>query len=55
MAGQFRILRIGPGLESSGDPMEILQKELALHQYVKIPEVPVFTGGAIGYVAYDAL
>lgn len=35
--------------------MEILQKELALHQYVKIPEVPVFTGGAIGYVAYDAI
>jgi anthranilate synthase component I len=35
--------------------MEVLQKELALHQYVKIPEVPAFTGGAIGYVSYDAI
>jgi anthranilate synthase component 1 len=32
-----------------------LQKELSLHQYVKIPEVPTFTGGAIGYVAYDCI
>jgi len=54
-ADPFKVLRIGPGLEYSGDPMEILQKELALHQYVKIPEVPAFTGGAIGYVSYEAI
>jgi anthranilate synthase component 1 len=35
--------------------MVALQKELALHQYIKIPEVPTFTGGAIGYVAYDCI
>lgn len=35
--------------------MVALQKELALHQYVKIPEVPTFTGGAIGYVSYDCV
>jgi len=35
--------------------MVALQKELALHQYVKIPEVPTFTGGAIGYVSYDCI
>jgi anthranilate synthase component I len=35
--------------------MLALQKELALHQYIKIPEVPTFTGGAIGYVAYDCV
>ena len=35
--------------------MVVLQKELALHQYVKIPEVPTFTGGAIGYVSYDCI
>ena len=35
--------------------MLVLQKELALHQYIKIPEVPTFTGGAIGYVAYDCI
>ena len=32
-----------------------LQRELALYQYVNIPEVPTFTGGAIGYVAYDCI
>lgn len=35
--------------------MVALQRELALHQYVKIPEVPTFTGGAIGYVSYDCI
>lgn len=35
--------------------MVALQKELALHQYIKIPEVPTFTGGAIGYIAYDCI
>ena len=32
-----------------------LQKELALYQYIKIPEIPTFTGGAIGYVSYDCI
>lgn len=35
--------------------MVALQKELALHEYVKIPEIPTFTGGAIGYVSYDCI
>jgi anthranilate synthase component I len=35
--------------------MIALQKELAVHKYVKIPEVPTFTGGAIGYVSFDCV
>jgi anthranilate synthase component I len=35
--------------------MVALQKELANHEYVKIPEVPTFTGGAIGFVSYDCI
>ena len=35
--------------------MAALQKEFALYQYVKIPEIPTFTGGAIGYVSYDCI
>ena len=35
--------------------MIALQKELSLHQYVKIPEIPTFTGGALGYVSYDCI
>lgn len=35
--------------------MTILQRELALHEYIKIPEIPTFSGGAVGYVAYDCI
>lgn len=35
--------------------MGALQKELERYKYVKLPEVPTFTGGAIGYVAYDCI
>ncbi|KAI0797812.1 ADC synthase [Abortiporus biennis] len=51
----LKVIKTGPGEEYKGDPTTILQKELAVHRYVKIPEVPTFTGGAIGYVAYDCI
>ena len=35
--------------------MVALEKELAMYKYVKLPEVPTFTGGAIGYVGYDCI
>jgi len=35
--------------------MQFLEQELNNYRYVKIPEVPTFTGGAIGYVSYDAI
>ncbi|KAF7363289.1 hypothetical protein MSAN_00984100 [Mycena sanguinolenta] len=54
-ADPIKIIKTGPGEEHSGDPMAVLQKELALHQYVKIPEIPTFTGGAIGYVSFDCI
>lgn len=54
-ADPFKVIKTGPGEEITGDPMAALQKELALYQYVKIPEIPTFTGGAIGYVSYDCI
>ena len=51
----FKVIKTGPGYDITGDPMVSLQKELSMFQYVKIPEVPTFTGGAIGYVAYDCI
>ncbi|KZT11538.1 anthranilate synthase component [Laetiporus sulphureus 93-53] len=54
-ADPFKIIKTGPNEEITGDPMAALQKELALYNYVKLPEVPTFTGGAIGYVAYDCI
>lgn len=35
--------------------MVALQKELSVYKYIKIPEIPTFTGGAIGYVSYDCI
>lgn len=41
--------------EYTGDPMIHLQRELNSYKYIKIPEIPTFTGGAIGYVSYDCI
>ncbi|KAJ7285671.1 ADC synthase [Mycena rebaudengoi] len=54
-ADPLKVIKTGPNEEHTGDPMVALQKELTLHKYVKIPEVPTFTGGAIGYVSYDCI
>ncbi|KAG6831305.1 hypothetical protein H0H92_011512 [Tricholoma furcatifolium] len=54
-ADPFKVIKTGPNEEITGDPMVALQKELALYQYVKLSEVPTFTGGAIGYVSYDCV
>ncbi|KAL5511513.1 TRP2 [Sanghuangporus vaninii] len=54
-ADPVKIIKTGVKEEATGDPMSVLQKELASYRYVKIPEVPTFTGGAIGYVSYDCI
>jgi anthranilate synthase component 1 len=54
-ADPFKVIKTGPNEDITGDPMVALQKELAVYQYIKIPEIPTFTGGAIGYVAYDCI
>ncbi|KAJ7752025.1 ADC synthase [Mycena metata] len=54
-ADPIKIIKTGPDEEHTGDPMTVLQRELSLHKYIKIPEIPTFTGGAIGYVAFDCI
>lgn len=54
-ADPLKVIKTGPNEEIQGDPLSALQRELAVHQYVKIPEIPTFTGGAIGYVSYDCI
>ncbi len=51
----YRVLRAGDGFEYRGDPLVPLELELAQFKAVSVPGVPAFTGGAIGYVAYDAV
>lgn len=54
-ADPLKVIKTGPNEEVTGDPMVALQRELSVHQYIKIPEIPTFTGGAIGYVSYDCI
>lgn len=54
-ADPLKVIKTGPNEEITGDPMVALQRELSVHQFVKIPEIPTFTGGAIGYVSYDCV
>ncbi|KAG0146475.1 hypothetical protein CROQUDRAFT_671102 [Cronartium quercuum f. sp. fusiforme G11] len=50
-----RVLRTGPNQSYQGDPLIPLEEELSKYRYVAVPNVPPFTGGAIGFVAYDSV
>ncbi|KAL7421409.1 anthranilate synthase component 1 [Cryptotrichosporon argae] len=54
-ADPFKTIRTGDGFDVSGDPLVALEKELEPYRYAKLPEVPTFTGGAVGFITYDAI
>ncbi len=53
------VLAVGEGPECTarGDPMAHLEAALATYALLPVPssKLPAFTGGAVGYVAYDAV
>jgi len=51
----YRVLKTGPGHDYDGDPLVPLEEELSRFKAVAVAGLPAFTGGAIGYVAYDAV
>ncbi|MDZ7726808.1 MAG: anthranilate synthase component I, partial [Dehalococcoidia bacterium] len=51
----YRVLRSGPNESWKGDPLVPLENELNPIRYVRMPNLPALTGGAIGYVSYDAV
>lgn len=51
----MKVIRTGEGFDATGDPLEVLEKELESYKYVKIPQVPTFTGGAVGFITYDSI
>jgi len=51
----YRVLRTGAGEEWEGDPLVPLQQEVSRFREIPVEGVPAFTGGAIGYVSYDAV
>lgn len=41
--------------DTATDPLELLRAELARWRVAQVPGLPPFTGGAVGYAAYDAV
>jgi len=54
-ADPYKIIRSGKNEELKGDPLVHIQKEMDNIKYVSIQGLPQFTGGAIGYIAYDCV
>jgi anthranilate synthase component I len=51
----YRVLKTGEGYEWAGDPLIPLEQEMARFKEVPVAGIPSLTGGAIGYVSYDAV
>jgi anthranilate synthase component 1 len=53
----YRTLRTGEGVRGAqpGDPLKAVQAELDRFKPVAVPGLPRFTGGAVGYMAYEAI
>ena len=51
----YRVTKSGDREEWKGDPLVPLEAELSQFKFVPVQGLPAFTGGAIGYVAYDAV
>ncbi len=53
----FKVLRTGvPGSkQASADPLTLIEKELAGVKLVHVPGLPRFHGGAVGYLAWEAI
>ena len=49
------VLRTGPGCALEGDPLRHLEARMAGFEYVRLPELDMFTGGAVGYMAFDCI
>ena len=52
----YRVLRTGPGEpDGDGDPLVAVEAELARFRPARVDGLPRFVGGAVGYLAYEAV
>jgi anthranilate synthase component 1 len=49
----YRILRTGPTEGLEVDPLRLLEDEMSRIRLVRLPDLPPFSGGAVGYLAYE--
>ncbi|KAI8141890.1 anthranilate synthase component I [Fennellomyces sp. T-0311] len=52
-ADPYKLIKVGKDQAVQGDPLVAIEKELEPIKYVKIPGLPSFTGGAVGYIGFD--
>src|SRR5947207_15461238 len=52
---QIAELGIERRAELTGDPLDELRKLMARYQFVSHPELPRFSGGAVGFLGYEAV
>ncbi|KAJ3376008.1 bifunctional tryptophan synthase trp1 [Allomyces arbusculus] len=45
----------GPAYRVHGDPLIPLERELSEVEFVPVPNLPSFTGGAVGFVTFDCI
>jgi anthranilate synthase component I len=51
----YRVLRAGSALNGAGDPLRAVEEELARFRPVHVEGLPRFAGGAVGFLAYEAV
>ncbi len=51
----YRVIRTGRGERYEGDPLAVLEEELSALRAVELPGLPRLTGGAVGYLGYEAI
>jgi anthranilate synthase component 1 len=49
------IIEAGEKNLKEGDPIEIIKDYMSAYNFVDVPGAPKFSGGAIGYIGYDAI
>src|SRR5437762_5525971 len=52
---QITELGVERRIHITGDPLDELQKLMARYQFVSRPELPRFSGGAVGFLGYEAI
>ena len=52
----YRVIKTGPDQPGGQvDPLTLVQAEMDRYHLISIPDLPRFHGGAVGYLAYDAI
>ena len=51
-----KVIKTGPGTANGSiDPLTLIEKELEGIKPVQVPGLPLFLGGAVGFIAYEAV